>query len=232
MKNIIAIYRRELGSYFVSPIAYAVIGVFLGIVGLVFYFGMFSRIITDVMRYRMQAMQSGQAGDIDVPLILIQQLMGFAATVSLFMVPMLTMGSYAEERKRGTMEMLMTSPLTEWQIVLGKFCSGLTLYALLIAPTLVFNLYIAKFSDPSFPWRIMWSAYLGLILLGAVLIALGLFISSLDRKSNRRGRGHVCGRIDALDYQYLCQRCGEHNRADYAVFIGDSALRRFHARGD
>src|SRR5438132_7051980 len=100
MKNIIAIYRRELGSYFVSPIAYSVIGVFLGIVGLVFYFGMFSRIITDVMRYRMQAMQSGQAGDIDVPLILIQQLMGFAATVSLFMVPMLTMGSYAEERKR------------------------------------------------------------------------------------------------------------------------------------
>ena len=65
MKNIIAIYRRELGSYFVSPIAYAVIGVFLGIVGLVFYFGMFSRIITDVMRYRMQAMQSGQAGDME-----------------------------------------------------------------------------------------------------------------------------------------------------------------------
>ncbi|MFN7927097.1 MAG: ABC transporter permease [Blastocatellia bacterium] len=179
MKNIIAIYRRELGSYFVSPIAYSVIGVFLAIVGLVFYFGMFTRIITDVMRYKMQAMQSGQAGDIDVAMILLQQLMGFAATVSLFMVPMLTMGSYAEERKRGTMEMLMTSPLTEWQIVLGKFLSGLTLYILLIAPTLVFNLFVAKFSDPSYPWRIMWSAYLGLILLGAVLIALGLFISSL-----------------------------------------------------
>jgi ABC-2 type transport system permease protein len=179
MKNIIAIYRRELGSYFVSPIAYAVIGVFLGIVGLVFYYGMFSRIIMDVMRYKMQAQQSGQSGDIDVPIILIQQLMGFAATVSLFMVPMLTMGSYAEERKRGTMEMLMTSPLTEWQIVLGKFFAGLTLYVFLIAPTLVFNLYVAKFSEPSYPWRILWSAYLGLFLLGAVLIALGLFISSL-----------------------------------------------------
>jgi ABC-2 type transport system permease protein len=114
-----------------------------------------------------------------VPLILLGQLMGFAATVSLFMVPMLTMGSYAEERKRGTMEMLMTSPLTEWQIVLGKFFAGLTLYVLLIAPTLVFNVYISRFSDPSFPWRILWSSYLGLVLLGAVLIAIGLFISSL-----------------------------------------------------
>jgi ABC-2 type transport system permease protein len=179
MNNIIAIYRRELGSYFVSPIAYCVIGVFLAIVGLVFYFGIFTRTIEGVMSYRMQAMQSGQAGDIDVPLILLGQLMGFAATVSLFMVPMLTMGSYAEERKRGTMEMLMTSPLTEWQIVLGKFFAGLTLYVLLIAPTLVFNVYISRFSDPSFPWRILWSSYLGLVLLGAVLIAIGLFISSL-----------------------------------------------------
>ena len=179
MKNILAIYRRELSSNFVSPIAYVVIGVFLVIVGLVFYFGIFTQLITKVMQYKMQAQQSGQGGDIDMPFLLIQQLMGFAATISLFMVPMLTMGSYAEERKRGTMEMLMTSPITELQIVLGKFLSGLTLYGLLVLPTLAYHLYIAKFSDPSFPWRIMWSAYLGIMLLGAVLIALGLFISSL-----------------------------------------------------
>ena len=181
MKNIIAIYRRELGSYFVSPIAYAVIGVFLIIAGLMFYYGTFGQegLLNRVITYRMRMMQSGGAGDVDVPSIIMQQLMSFAATVSLFMVPMLTMGSYAEERKRGTMEMLMTSPLTEWQIVLSKFFTGLTLYVLMIVPTLVFNVYIAKFSDPSFPWRIMWSSYLGLVLLGAVLIALGLFISSL-----------------------------------------------------
>ena len=179
MKNILAIYRRELSSNFVSPIAYVVIGVFLVIVGLVFYYGIFNQLITKVMQYKQQASQSGQGGDIDMPFLLIQQLMGFAATISLFMVPMLTMGSYAEERKRGTMEMLMTSPITELQIVLGKFFSGLTLYGLLVLPTLAYHLYIAKFSDPSFPWRIMWSAYLGIMLLGAVLIALGLFISSL-----------------------------------------------------
>ncbi|HEX4950905.1 MAG TPA: ABC transporter permease [Blastocatellia bacterium] len=191
MRNIIAIYRRELSSYFVSPIAYIVIGVFLAISGLLFYFGTFGErgLLTQVMQVRMQAMQGGSAGDIDVPFIIIQQLMGFAATVSLFMVPMLTMGGYAEERKRGTMEMLMTSPITELQIVLGKFFAGLTLYALLMAPTLIYHLYVARFSDPSFPWRILWSSYLGILLLGAVLISLGLFISSLTESQIIAGVG-------------------------------------------
>lgn len=180
MRNILAIYRREISSYFVSPIAYIVIGVFLAISGLLFYYGTFGAqgLMTRVMQYRMQAAQGG-GEDIDVPLLIIGQLMSFAATVSLFMVPMLTMGSYAEERKRGTMEMLMTSPITEAQIVLGKFFAGWSLFALMVAPTLVFNLYVAKFSDPSYPWRILWSSYLGLMLLGAVLIAIGLFVSSL-----------------------------------------------------
>ena len=179
MRNILAIYRRELGSYFASPIAYIVIGVFLFITGYVFYDKMLSPIITQVMQYRMQAMQQGQSGDIDVPLELIRSLMGFAATVSLFMIPMLTMGSYAEEKKRGTMEMLMTSPITELQIVLGKYFAGLTLFLIMIAPTLFYQFFIAKFSDPSFPWRIMWASYLGILLLGSSLIAIGTFISSL-----------------------------------------------------
>ncbi len=179
MRNIIAIYRRELGSYFASPIAYIVIGVFLSITGLLFYFGIFSQIITQVMQYRMQAMQQGQSGDIDVPSILIQQLMGFAATVSLFMIPMLTMGSYAEEKKRGTMEMLMTSPITELEIVLGKYLAGLTVFSIMMAPTIIYHLFIAKYSDPSFPWRIMGASYLGILLLGSVLVAIGTFISSL-----------------------------------------------------
>jgi ABC-2 type transport system permease protein len=179
MRNIIAIYRRELGSYFTSPIAYIVIGVFLSITGLLFYFGIFTQIISQVMQYRMQAMQQGQAGDVDVPSILIQQLMGFAATVSLFMIPMLTMGSYAEEKKRGTMEMLMTSPITEFEIVIGKYLAGLTVFLVMIAPTIIYHLFVAKYSDPSFPWRIMWASYLGILLLGSVLIAIGTFISSL-----------------------------------------------------
>jgi ABC-2 type transport system permease protein len=92
---------------------------------------------------------------------------------------MLTMGVYAEERKRGTMEMLMTSPITELQIVIGKYLALLTLYAAMLAPTLVYHVVMGMYSEPKLPWRIVWAGYLGVFLLGAVLLALGSFISSL-----------------------------------------------------
>ncbi|MCI0525671.1 MAG: ABC transporter permease, partial [Acidobacteria bacterium] len=104
---------------------------------------------------------------------------GFATTILLFLVPMLTMGVYAEERKRGTMEMLMTSPITEFQIVMGKFLASLTLFAVMLTPTLIYHFIIARYSEPGLPWKIMWSGYLGIFLLGAGLLALGSFISSL-----------------------------------------------------
>jgi ABC-2 type transport system permease protein len=95
------------------------------------------------------------------------------------LIPMMTMGVYAEERKRGTMEMLMTSPLSEFQIVIGKFSASLTFFAVMLAPTLLYYLLVSPYSEPSLPWRIVGAGYLGLFLLGAVLIALGSFISSL-----------------------------------------------------
>jgi ABC-2 type transport system permease protein len=107
---------------------------------------------------------------------------GFASNtgiVILFLVPFLTMGVYAEERKRGTMELLMTSPVSELQIVLAKYFAALTLFVGMIAPTLLFHFYMSFFSDPAPPWRIMWTGYLGIFLLGAGLVALGCFISSL-----------------------------------------------------
>ena len=131
MRNIIAIFRRELYSYFVSPIAYIVIGVFLAIVGYFFY-NVLGGIIEAEMQARMQAMQRGMPPEIDVPGLVVRNIMGLISFIVLFMVPMLTMGSYAGERKSGTMELLMTSPLTELQIVLGKFFAGLTLFIVMI----------------------------------------------------------------------------------------------------
>jgi ABC-2 type transport system permease protein len=89
------------------------------------------------------------------------------------------MGVYAEERKRGTMEMLMTSPITELQIVLGKFMASLTMFAAMLAPTLFYHFIMSQYSDPALPWKILWVGYLGVLLLGASLLALGTFISSL-----------------------------------------------------
>ncbi len=177
MKGILAIFRREMSSYFVSPIAYIVIGFFLLICG---YF--FTNILSFLMEQAMMAQMQRQMGpppDIDVPSLALRNFMGVISTIILFMIPMLTMGVYAEERKRGTMEMLMTSPITEFQIVMGKFLASEALLALMLAPTLIYQIWMAQFSEPSIPWKVLWSGYLGIFLLGSVLIALGSFISAL-----------------------------------------------------
>lgn len=180
MKGILAIFRREMGSYFVSPIAYVVIGAFLVAAGLIFWI-----ILSNVIQYAMMAqMRGAQQGapppDIDVPVQVIRSFVGFIGSYVLpILTPMLTMGIYAEERKRGTMEMLMTSPITELQIVVGKYLASLAFLCVMLAPTLIYYFIVGIYSDPALPWKIVWSGYLGLFLLGAVLLAIGAFISSL-----------------------------------------------------
>jgi len=178
MKGILAIYRREMGSYFVSPIAYIVVGVFLLVTGFFFY-NILGSVIEYSFRAQMQAQRFGGPTDIDVPGLVLRNFFGVVSTVILFMVPMLTMGIYAEERKRGTMELLMTSPVTEFQIVMGKFLAALSLFVLMLAPTFLYQIIMNLYSEPAIPWRIVMSGYLGVLLLGAVLVALGSFISSL-----------------------------------------------------
>lgn len=178
MKGILAIYRRELNGYFVSPIAYVVIGFFLVITGY-FFSNILSILIERSFTAQMQAQRFGGPPEMDVPGLVIRNFIGVMATLLLFLVPMLTMGIYAEERKRGTMEMLMTSPISELQIVLGKFLASLNLFVFMLAPTLIYHLIMSRYSEPAMPWKIVWSGYLGVLLLGCVLLALGSFISSL-----------------------------------------------------
>lgn len=178
MNGILAIYRREMKSYFVSPIAYIVIGFFLIITGY-FFANILSILIERSFMAQMQAQRMGAPPDMDVPGMVIRNFVGVIATVMLFLIPMMTMGVYSEERKRGTMEMLMTSPLTELQIVLGKFFASLSLFLLMLSPTLVYHGVVSFYSEPALQWRIIGSGYLGIFLLGAVLIALGSFISAL-----------------------------------------------------
>jgi ABC-2 type transport system permease protein len=177
MKGILAIYRREMGGYFVSAIAYSAIGLFLLISGIFFYF-ILNGVIEQSFMADSQGARMGGPSDIDVPTIVMRSFFGSVSTIILFFIPMLTMGIYAEERKRGTMELLITSPISEFQIVVAKFLSALSLFVLMLAPTLVFYLFMGAYSEPAQPWRVMWSGYLGLFLLGAALIAIGACISS------------------------------------------------------
>src|SRR5262245_36154379 len=174
MRRLLAIYKREMAGYFVSPIAYFVVGFFLLVSGVFFYFG----ILVPILDQASNPQRFGPQG-IDVTGRVISEFIGLAGTLTLFLAPFLTMGVFAEERRRGTMELLMTSPITELQIVVAKFFAALTLFIAMITPTLVFHAYVAIYSDPGPSWRVMWVGYLGLVLLGAVLVALGCFISSI-----------------------------------------------------
>src|ERR1041385_5870071 len=111
MKGILAIYRREMGSYFVSPIAYIVVGFFLLVAGYFFYV-----YLANIMQRAMMMQMQQMSQEMDVPGLVIRYFFGAVSFIILFMIPMLTMGIYAEERKRGTMELPINSSPTNTTI--------------------------------------------------------------------------------------------------------------------
>src|SRR5262245_33224030 len=121
MSNILAIAQKELRSYFSSPIAYVVIAFFALLYGY-FYVVMLSFF----QRVSMQAgMGMGGPQAVNINEVMIRGLMQNILILVLFIMPMVTMRTYAEEKRAGTIELLLTSPLTDWQIVLGKFLGAL-----------------------------------------------------------------------------------------------------------
>jgi ABC-2 type transport system permease protein len=178
MKGFYAIYRKEMGHYFVSPIAYAIIGLFVLIAAILFVANLRFE-MNQALQAQYQSLQYGMPSQIDVPTNVMRGFFGLLSTLALFLTPILTMGVYAEERKRGTIELLMTSPITETQIVLGKFVASLTLFALMLLPTFSFLVFMYLHSDPMPPWSVLWGGYAGIMLLGGSLLALGSFVSSL-----------------------------------------------------
>ena len=116
MKNILLICRKELKSYFASPIAYLLMAFF----GLIFGFGFYTA-TRDFVRFSFQAQMMGQAQPMNVNEQIIRPLLGFASTIALFLIPMITMRLFAEEKRTGTIELLLTSPVKDIEIILGKW---------------------------------------------------------------------------------------------------------------
>jgi ABC-2 type transport system permease protein len=173
MRNILAIAGKELRSYFASPIAYIVIGCFAALYGFFFI---------AILRYFVGAsMQAGLTGPqaMNVNQQLIRPLLQNVTVVVLFLLPMVTMRTYSEEKRSGTIELLLTSPLTDFQIVIGKFLGAMALYLAMLAVTLFHFAVLFYFGRPE--WKPVLTAYLGLILFGGCFISLGLFISSLSK---------------------------------------------------
>ena len=174
MGNILTLAQKELRGYFVSPIAYVVIGLFAVLFG-VFYVSS----INFMVQVSMGQFGVGGSQVVNINEYMIRPLFGNTAIVLLMMLPMLTMRSFAEEKRSGTIELLLTSPLTDVQIILGKFLGAMALYALMLSLTLIHIGVLFWYGEPE--WAPVLSGYLGLLLMGGSFISIGLAISSMTK---------------------------------------------------
>jgi ABC-2 type transport system permease protein len=174
MSNVLAIAHKEIKSYFSSPIAYIVIGLFALLYG---YF--FVVMLDYFLQTSMQAGQFGAQQPMNINEHMLRIVLQNVTVIMLFLLPMITMRTYAEEKRSGTIELLLTSPLTDWQIILGKFLGALALYGAMLAVTLIHIGILFAYGAPE--WKPIATSYLGLLLMGGCFLSLGLLISSLTK---------------------------------------------------
>ena len=160
----LSILKKEITSYLSSLVAYVTIGVFLLVLGLFLWVFPDSSII-----------DYGYAG--------LESLFSVAPFLFMFLIPAITMRSLAEERREGTFELLLTRPLTDWQIVLGKYFASLVLVFFALLPTVVYYYSVYTLGNPqgNIDTGGVIGSYMGLFLLGAAFTAIGLFASSVSK---------------------------------------------------
>lgn len=159
MRNVATIASRELKWYFISPVAYAVGFFFLLILGCWFYF------ISIGMEHH-----ASMRGTLNV--------LGY---MSIPVAAVITMHLFSEERRSGTIELLMTYPISDWQVVFGKYLASLILFMFVLALTLQYPLFLGVFGNPD--WGAILAGYLGALLLGAAFLAMGVLSSSLSHSA-------------------------------------------------
>ena len=177
MRNALAIFNKETRSYFNSPIAYVVIGLFLLVSGIFFYL-IISNFVTICMRADMQAQYYRMAPPkLNVNMMAIRPILHNMSIFALFFLPLITMRLYSEEKKTGTIELLLTSPVTNLESILGKFMAGGVLFLIMIALTFVYMILIFLYGNPEV--GPIFAGYLGLLLLGLCYISFGVFFSTI-----------------------------------------------------
>ena len=154
MRNFLTLLMKEEKAVFSSPIAYAIIAVYLLLMGYTFTLILFLDRTAELVRVFFQA-----------------------AVLFLLIVPVITMRLLAEERRSGTLELLLTAPIREIEIVLAKFVASLTLVLLMLVLTAGDAIVLGMYADPD--WGPIYSGFLGLLLLGGALGAIGLLVSGL-----------------------------------------------------
>jgi ABC-2 type transport system permease protein len=164
MRNIWIIARREYKLFFISPIAYVVAFFFILLMGYFFYSGLAQAVAYSLYQPYAPTVQS---------------VIGPMVTLIVFVMPAITMRSIAEEMRSGTMELLLTAPVRDWELIVGKWLGAFMYMLSLLALTLIFPLILNLMVDPGIDQGILLSGYIGLILMVASLMAIGVFISTL-----------------------------------------------------
>jgi len=174
MRNILIICRKELRSYFVSPIAYLLLTMFALIFGFFFW--------NSVGYFNMMGLESqmrGQGFPMSVNEYVIRPLLSNVSVIGLFFIPMITMRLFAEEKRSGTIELLATSPIRDMEVIIGKWLAALILYMVMLAFSAVNFAFLFRYGNPD--WRPLAIGYLGLLLQAGGLLAVGTFISTLTK---------------------------------------------------
>lgn len=173
MRNIWAICKKEIKTYFTSPIAYVAIFIFILVVGFFFY-----SLIWYFNSYTMQmARYPGSFQQVNINQMVFSPLFHNMSIILLFMIPLLTMRLFAEEKKRQTDELLFTSPLSVNQIILGKFSASLFVLLVMLMSSGILSLFAFAYGNPELVPIL--NGYLGIFLMGAAFMAVGVFYSSL-----------------------------------------------------
>ncbi len=174
MKNTWIIFSKEMKSYFSSWVAYVLLVLFAVAFGYMFWIAL-DYFVTAGMEMQM----SGQSYPMSINEQIIRPLLGNVSVLSLFFIPVITMRLFAEEKRTGTIELLATSPVRDFEIIFGKWLAALGLYACLLACTAIDFVFLFVYGHPDL--KPLAAAYLGLLLQAGGLLALGTFISTLTR---------------------------------------------------
>lgn len=165
MRNVWTIAKREFNLYIISPIAYVVALIIMLILGIIFYANMSSAVA---------ALQNGQNY---VPTA--QIVIGPLVTLFLFTTPAITMRTISDEQRMGTLETLLTAPVQDWELVVGKWLGSFLFYMAVIALTWIFPIVLNIFVKPGIDQGLLISGYLGVVFLVSSFVAIGIFASSL-----------------------------------------------------
>jgi ABC-2 type transport system permease protein len=174
MRNAWIICRKELGSYFVSPVAYLLLTMF-GLIFGFFFWNALGFFVVESVEMQMR----GQMSPMNLNEQVIRPLLSNVGVIGLFFIPMITMRLFAEEKRTGTIELLATSPIRDLEIIVGKWLAAMLLYSCLLLFTAVNFAFLFRYGNPD--WKPLALGYLGLLLQAGALLAIGTFISTLTK---------------------------------------------------